>query len=745
MRYPAVTIFGSPASPDPSRDVPQDAPQDVNDMNDDQNVGETTAVLDTRDTWSGGVPKDRAASGVGAAAGKGDPGRHDPLQRRVEALGALLGLSRTRVEPDVLSEAGDLLDRIAERRRLSHDHTVVALAGATGSGKSSLFNALTGLALSEVGMRRPTTGAPVACAWDPEGAAGLLDRLDVAQQRRFARRSLLDGVHTRPGGSDRGLEGLVLLDLPDHDSAAEGNRREVDRLLRLVDVLVWVVDPEKYADAALHERYLKPLAGHADVTLVVLNQVDRLPYDAADQVLDDLRRLLDEDGIASGEHGEPGAVVLAASALTGEGVPDVRAAIGQIVAERGAADRRLAADMDRVTERLRPVYVGQRVTGLAEPACDEFSGRLADAMGATVVGRTAEREWSDAVARTCGVPWGRLVERGETENPQRVAGAGEREGLGGERAGGQRVGAGAAGGGGGDDRGTGAGHPGGAWVAGGLPPGGGVPSAGSAPSVGSAPSAGVAPAVLAGAAPAAGPSSATAYATASAVASVVASAKAFAERVFSDRVPAGAGMSADGCAASALPHAVESPSDTVPRRVVSRPVVDEAIRAVAAEAATGLPGPWARAVHDAARRGSRELVEDLDAAAATAEANEADNPRWWWLTGVAQWFLMVMSVTGIVGLVAVAVRALGTSVWLPGTVFCAGTVGGPVLAWACRLGSRGSARRHGQDAENRLRDAAERYGREHVLGPISGELLRYQDVREQYGVAAGATTPGSRR
>ncbi|WP_439145327.1 GTPase [Streptantibioticus silvisoli] len=339
------------------------------------------------------------------------------MQRRVDALGELLGLSRTRVEPDALAEAGELLDRIAERRRLSLDHTVVALAGPTGSGKSSLFNVLTGLELSEVGVRRPTTEAPVACAWDPRGSVGLLDRLGIAPHARFARRSLLDGVHTRPGGSDAGFEGLILLDLPDHDSATGEHRRQVDRMLALVDVVVWVVDPEKYADALLHERYLRPLASHADVTLVVLNQADRLSYEAADQVLDDLRRLLDEDGLAVGEHGEAGAVVLRASTLTGEGVADVRAAIGQIAAERGAANRRVAADIDRATARLRPVYVGAGALGLTDHARETFVGRLAEAVGAGAVGHLAEQEWADAAARACGVPWGRLVERTPGDAP----------------------------------------------------------------------------------------------------------------------------------------------------------------------------------------------------------------------------------------------------------------------------------------------------------------------------------------
>ncbi|BFO21621.1 hypothetical protein SHKM778_80090 [Streptomyces sp. KM77-8] len=105
--------------------------------------------------------------------------------------------------------------------------------------------------------------------------------------------------------ADERLRGLVLVDLPDHDSAAVQHREQVDRVLGLVDAVIWVVDPEKYADAMLHERYLRPMAAHAEVMFVVLNQTDRLPGEAADQVLDDLRRLLDEDGIVLGSTASP--------------------------------------------------------------------------------------------------------------------------------------------------------------------------------------------------------------------------------------------------------------------------------------------------------------------------------------------------------------------------------------------------------------------------------------------------------
>ncbi|MGX1270037.1 putative GTPase [Streptomyces phaeoluteigriseus] len=321
------------------------------------------------------------------------------LRSRLDALRELVGLSRTRLDSRTLSEAGRVLDEAAARRRLSGQHTVVAIAGATGSGKSQLFNALAGVTISETGVRRPTTAAPIACSWS-DGAAGLIDRLGIPG--RLRRRPV------QSADAEAQLRGLVLVDLPDHDSAAVQHREQVDRVLALVDAVIWVVDPEKYADAMLHERYLRPMAGHAEVMFVVLNQVDRLPGEAAEMVLDDLRRLLDEDGVALGEYGEPGATVLALSALTGDGVGELRESLGQFVAERGAAARRITADVDAAGWRLRSVYATERRTGLSEEARDDFAARLADAVGATAAGEAAERAWLRNANRACGTPWLRL-------------------------------------------------------------------------------------------------------------------------------------------------------------------------------------------------------------------------------------------------------------------------------------------------------------------------------------------------
>ncbi|TDD20925.1 YfjP family GTPase [Nonomuraea diastatica] len=253
------------------------------------------------------------------------------LDSRLAALLEAATLAEGRLPEQAVSGARSVAERAGARRNLSVGHTVAALAGATGSGKSSLYNALAGAELAAVGVTRPTTSTAQAALWDGEGAGPLLDWLDVPQR------------HSSTTAGD--LSGLILLDLPDHDSIRLSHRLEVDRLVELVDLLVWVVDPQKYADAALHERYLRPLAAHRDVTVVVLNQVDRLPAQAVDRCLRDLRRLLDDDGMK-------GVPVLAVSARTGTGLPQLRSLLEDRVSERESWSARLVADVTTAAARL---------------------------------------------------------------------------------------------------------------------------------------------------------------------------------------------------------------------------------------------------------------------------------------------------------------------------------------------------------------------------------------------------------
>ncbi len=283
---------------------------------------------------------------------------HSRLPARLASLQELtkIGSGRTGSEgfsQELLTEAEMLLRRSGERMRMSASHTVVALAGGTGSGKSSLFNALAGANFSPAGVTRPTTRHSHACVWGMEGAAPLLDWLGVQRRHRYARSSALDE-------GEASLTGMLLLDLPDHDSVVTGSAALVDRLVKLADMLVWVLDPLKYADASVHRRYLVPLAGHAAVTTVVLNQVDTLSPDQAADCESDLRRLLDTEGLSETQ-------VLVTSATTGAGLNELRRVLDGAVAARRAASDRITADIDALLERFA-VYAGDSVPGWLPPA-----------------------------------------------------------------------------------------------------------------------------------------------------------------------------------------------------------------------------------------------------------------------------------------------------------------------------------------------------------------------------------------
>ena len=283
---------------------------------------------------------------------------HSRLPARLTSLQELtkIGSARTGSEgfsQELLTEAEALLRRSGERMRMSASHTVVALAGGTGSGKSSLFNALAGANFSPAGVTRPTTKHSHACVWGMEGAAPLLDWLGVQRRHRYARASALDE-------GEASLTGMLLLDLPDHDSVVTGSAALVDRLVKMADMLVWVLDPLKYADASVHRRYLVPLAGHAAVTTVVLNQVDTLSPDQADDCRSDLRRLLDAEGLTETH-------VLVTSATTGAGLDELRRVLASAVAVRQAASERITADIDALLERFA-VYAGASVPGWLPPA-----------------------------------------------------------------------------------------------------------------------------------------------------------------------------------------------------------------------------------------------------------------------------------------------------------------------------------------------------------------------------------------
>ena len=365
-----------------------------------------------------------AAAVVPAAAGVPAVPLESGLSDRLAALDRLVQIGLARSGPDgfsekLLNDAEQLLAQAGQRLRMSSAHTVVALAGGTGSGKSSLFNRLAGADFSAVGVTRPVTRDPHACVWGVAGSGPLLEWLGVQRRYRYARSSALDR------GEDA-MAGLILLDLPDHDSVVSGDSGQVDRLVGLADLMVWVLDPQKYADAAVHRRYLVPLAGHAEVIAVVLNQADRLSAAQAEDCITDLRRLLDSEDLNDVQ-------VLVTSALTGGGVDDLRKLLIQTVSARRAASARLSADVDAIVNRLMPYAADpaksagkeeeEEEAGAARTVPEDTVNLLVEAFcgaaGVSAVGESLQSARELRALDYVGWPIGWLAERITGHDPAR--------------------------------------------------------------------------------------------------------------------------------------------------------------------------------------------------------------------------------------------------------------------------------------------------------------------------------------
>ena len=311
---------------------------------------------------------------------------------RLEGLGAATEAARGRLDDELVGRAATVVERGTSRLRLSAHHTVVGIAGATGSGKSSTFNALTGLELSAVGVRRPTTSWATACVWGTEGAGELLEWLGIPPRHQTTRDSMLD---TRR--ESNALEGVVLLDLPDHDSTEVAHHLEVDRLVALADMFVWVLDPQKYADAAIHDRYLAPMRTHADVMVVVLNHIDTVPEDRRDAMVDDVRRLLAADGI-------PDVPVIPISARHGIGIDQLKGEIEKRVADKRMTVGRIEADVRAAAGELRAAAGDAPTRTLSDERVEALESALAEGAGVPAIVEAVERSTRWRAGRATGWP-----------------------------------------------------------------------------------------------------------------------------------------------------------------------------------------------------------------------------------------------------------------------------------------------------------------------------------------------------
>ena len=272
----------------------------------------------------------------------------------LDALDLAVALAGRALGEEAVAGAAAVARRARERRGFLGTALVLAIAGGTGSGKSSLLNALAGEEVASVGAIRPHTEEPLA--WVPApldpGLEALLDRFAVSArvlQERFP--------------------DIALIDLPDMDSVAAGHRATVDRLLPEVDGVIWVMDPEKYRDPVLHREYLAPLADAAPRLLFVLNHADRLGA-RAPMVAADLAAALAADGIA----GSPIFVTAAAPAGGREpsGVDELATHLAARLDAKHLALGRLAADLRAAAEEVA------RAAGAAAVPRLDFDARWAE-------------------------------------------------------------------------------------------------------------------------------------------------------------------------------------------------------------------------------------------------------------------------------------------------------------------------------------------------------------------------------
>lgn len=156
---------------------------------------------------------------------------------------------------------------------------IVAFMGGTGVGKSSLLNRLAGQAIARAGIERPTSREVTLYHHSSLGVDKLPEGLP------------LDSIKISRHDDERNSH-IVWIDMPDFDSVELGNQRLVLEWLPHIDVLLYVVSPERYRDNKAWQLLLAEGAKHA--WLFVMNQWDRgLPVQ-----YDDFRQQLAKAGFA---------------------------------------------------------------------------------------------------------------------------------------------------------------------------------------------------------------------------------------------------------------------------------------------------------------------------------------------------------------------------------------------------------------------------------------------------------------
>lgn len=355
-----------------------------------------------------------------------DPNAAHALTRLADALTEVAGL------PDDLdqrsAEVAVALRVAGDRLAAEVDDVLVAVVGPTGSGRSSLLNAIVGREVSPTGVLRPTTAAPVV--WTARARASSY------------RRGGLAGLEAEVVATDDPIAArLTLVDAPDPDSLVRSHAATLRSLVGAVDLVIPVTTPARYADAvpwAVVARALDlglplmPVMNRVrddrEGRLQVGHLVARAAIDGVDIDLEEVVRIPERPGIGVlaadvaelrdvlVEVGETDAALVAAYARYGAAADAVEAA-----SDLEAAVETIASTGARTGRRAAAAASAERVTIadelLASPPGAGAHGSVLlrlrdkdDEALAAVEGRLVAATAADLVRRFGGDPAGRAAD-----------------------------------------------------------------------------------------------------------------------------------------------------------------------------------------------------------------------------------------------------------------------------------------------------------------------------------------------
>ena len=140
---------------------------------------------------------------------------------------------------------------------------IVAFMGGTGVGKSALLNRLAGKPIAKSGVARPTS-----------------KEITIFHHQNITLPQLpLTDIRVA-NHDDDSQKNVVWIDMPDFDSTDTHNKELVLSWLPHIDILIYVVSPERYRDEKAWRLLLAEGANHA--WLFVMNQWDRGQIEQAD-------------------------------------------------------------------------------------------------------------------------------------------------------------------------------------------------------------------------------------------------------------------------------------------------------------------------------------------------------------------------------------------------------------------------------------------------------------------------------